>query len=128
MSTKNDRNSIFKDAKQLHEALIDYACQALEGAFVNDLLTNEQRALFMSAARERMAQIAGALALELDLAAEDEAAARVTIDGKPLSSVEEAIYGAAFSVGMGELIAAGAAVRRHRKLLEIERSRAGEYW
>lgn len=114
MTTIPKPEPLFKNADELHEALIDYAKQALEQALRSKIdglrieesiggdpvfILNETKLakVFAEEAKERMAQIAGALWMERENDAEDALAGRVVIDGIPLTSVEEAIYGAAFA-------------------------------
>lgn len=120
---KTTTGPLFKSVDELHAALVNYAQQALEHTTHAYPLHIENEAdaasfvrFFDSNARERMAQIAQALWMERE-AAEDPRGT-IEVDGIPLSSVEEAIYGTKFasSLAFGE---AEEYVRHHRMVRRI---------
>lgn len=103
--TNEPKSPLFSSVDELHEALVGYAKEALEatiaedkrmGYRVGDLVDDKIRSRFDEHAKERMAQIAQALWMEREGAIQDARGESLVVDKKPLSSVEEAIYGAAF--------------------------------
>jgi len=135
MNTKIEPGPLFKNANELHEALIEYAEQALEAALrsrepwhtesiagdpVEILSETKLATVFAEHARERMAQIANAIWIEHELVLEKQ----IVVDGKPLSPVEVAIYGAVYGASFARVnVPANAAaeaiyaVATHRKVV-----------
>lgn len=103
MNTKTETGPLFANVDELHTALIDYAKQALRATALSDMssITTADRddahwsrleTAFAACAKERFAQIAMALWMEKEANAQE----KVEVDGIPLSSLEEAIYGSSF--------------------------------
>lgn len=119
MNTKTKTGPLFKNVEEFHLALVDYAKQALAQTiaittapgFDDSKRTTSE--VFADEAMERLAQIAGTFWMEHESAQEDALEARrnlslaiesfkartskVTVDGVPLSSLEESIYACGFS-------------------------------
>ena len=102
MNAETTTGPLFKNVNELHEDLVRYAQQALnqtEAIVMAPGFDGSKRTfadVFASEAKERFAQIAMSLWLERERDLEEARGLKIEIDGKPLSSIEEAIYASAF--------------------------------
>jgi hypothetical protein len=107
MNTKTKTGPLFKNVEEFHLALVDYAKQALAQTIAittapgYDGSKRTMQEVFADEAMERLAQISGFVWMDHEKNVEEakNGGARIQVDGIPLSSLEEAIYGASFVRG-----------------------------